>query len=121
MDETLSDELDRTLAELEALHSRETEILRTMNRAALDEVTVEKELLCERLHALRARTKVEPRHRAALDRLRRQASLNQLLLVHARDAVRTVLSQATGASFEALPGGHRKVGGQEGLRLNVRG
>jgi len=120
-DETLSDELDRTLAELETLHTRETEILRTMNRAALDDITVEKETLYQRLQALRSHTEVQPRHRAALDRLRRQASLNQLLLVHARDAVRTILSQATGATFEAIPGSNRKVGGQEGLRLNVRG
>jgi hypothetical protein len=120
-DEPLSDELDRTLAELEALHTRETEILRTMNRAALDEITVEKEILCERLHALRSHTEVKPQHRAKLARLRQQASLNQLLLVHARDAVRTILSQATGATFETIPGSHRKVGGQEGLRLNVRG
>lgn len=120
-DEPLSDELDRTLAELEALHSRETEMLRTMNRAALDDITVEKETLCERLNALRAHANIQPRHRTALDRLRRQAALNQLLLVHARDAVRTILSHATGATFEAIPGSHRKVGGQEGLRLNVRG
>jgi hypothetical protein len=121
MEQPISDELDRTLAELETLHTRETEILRSMNRAALDEITAEKDLLCERLQALRARTPIQTRHRAALDRLRRVASMNQLLLVHARDAVRTILSQATGASFEALPGNHRKVGGQEGIRLNVRG
>ena len=121
IDEPVSDELDRILAELETLHARETEILRTMNRAALDEVTSAKEALCDRLHELRTRTPVQGRHRAALDRLRRQASLNQLLLVHARDAVRTILSQATGTSFEGLPGSNRKVGGQEGLRLNVRG
>lgn len=120
-DEPLSDELDRTLAELETLHVRETEILRTMNRAALDGLTAEKESLCERLQRLRTLTPVQTRHRAVLDRVRRQASLNQLLLVHARDAVRTILSQATGASFEALPGSNRKLGGQEGLRLNVRG
>jgi hypothetical protein len=120
-DEHLSDELDRNLAELETLHARETEALRAMNRAALDDITVEKETLCERLHLLRAHTEVQPRHRAALERLRRQASLNQLLLVHARDAVRTILSQATGATFEAIPHSNRKLGGQEGLRLNVRG
>ena len=119
MAEPHSDELDLALADLENLHTRETEILRSMNQAALDEVTAEKEALCARLREVKSRTPVQSRHRAALDRLRRQASLNQLLLVHARDAVRTILSQATGASFEAMPG--RKVGGQEGLRLNVRG
>jgi hypothetical protein len=120
VDPTLSDELDRTLEEMETLHSRETAILRTMNRAALDEITVEKEALCDRLREVRTRTPLQAHHQAALERLRRQVTLNQLLLVHARDAVRTILSQATGASFEALPG-NRKHGGQEGLRLNVRG
>lgn len=120
MAEPQDDELDRTLAELEALHVRETEVLRTMNRAALDDVTAEKELLCERLREVRTRVQLQARHRAALERVRSRASLNQLLLVHARDAVRTVLSQATGASFDGLPG-NRKVLVQEGLRLNVRG
>jgi hypothetical protein len=116
----LSDELDHTLEAMEALHARETEVLRTMNSAALDGLTVEKEVLCERLRELRTRIPVSARHQAALERLRRQATLNQLLVVHARDAVRTILGQATGASFDGLPG-NRKHGGQEGLRLNVRG
>lgn len=120
IDETPSDELDRALAELEALQTRETQVLRGMNQAALDDVTAEKEILCGRLQELSARTPVQKRHRVMLERVRRQASLNQLLVVHARDAVRTILTQATGASFDAMPG-NRKVGGQEGLRLNVRG
>ena len=120
MEQPYNDELDRTLADLEALHLRETEVLRTMDRAALDDVTAEKERLSERLREVRTRTELQPRHQSALERLRSRATLNQLLLVHARDAVRTVLSQATGASFEGLPG-NRKLSAQEGIRLNVRG
>jgi hypothetical protein len=118
--QVLSDEFDRTLSEIEALQARETEVLRTMNRAALDDITSEKEILCERLRRLGAEFRPEPRHRAALERVRRQATSNQLLLIHARDAVRAILSQVTGAQLDGLPG-IRKPFVQEGVRLNVRG
>ncbi len=114
------DELELTLADLEALQLRETEVLRAMDREALDALTELKSALSERLREVVQRTPVAERHRPALERVRKQATLNQLLLVHARDTVRTILSEATGASFEPHPP-NRRVVGQEGLRLNVRG
>ncbi len=114
-----SDELAGTLAEFEALQTRESEILRVMRSDLLDEVTLEKDRLCAKLRDVSARIPPTASHRAALERVRQQAALNQLLLVHARDTVRTILSQVTGAPLEGLPHSRRSFA-QEGVRLNVR-
>ena len=121
VEELKSDELGSTLADIEALQLREVVALRSMDTAAIDEITVEKETLGERLRSLVGSGKVGERHRSTLERVRKQAAHNQLLLVHARDAVRTILTQVTGTSFETMPNQPRKSGGFEGLRLNVRG
>ncbi|HEY8942692.1 MAG TPA: hypothetical protein VIM73_00465 [Polyangiaceae bacterium] len=116
------DDLEIALLELEALHGRESSILRTMDHAALDAITSEKDALCSHVRELMSRTKPAPHHRAVLERLRRQATLNQLLIVHARDAVRTILSEASGAPpIEAPLRGSRMPVVQDGLRVNVRG
>lgn len=121
LEEAPNDALGCTLADIEALQLREAVVLRTMDRDALDEITAEKETLGERLRSLTGTVKVSERHRAILERVRKQATHNQLLLVHARDAIRTILTQVTGTSFETMPNQVRKSGGFEGLRLNVKG
>lgn len=120
VEEAQSDEIGTTLASIEALQLREAEVLRAMDHDALDALTAEKEVLGERLRALTGGQKVGERHRALLERVRKQATMNQLLLVHARDAIRTILSEVTGTSFETMPNQSRKSGGFEGLRLNVK-
>jgi hypothetical protein len=118
----IGSELDLVLSELGALHERETQVLRAMDHLALDSVTEEKERLCARLRDLMASTRAEPRHREALDRLRQRATLNQLLIVHAREAVRTILSQASGAGDSIPPHpGQRRAVVQDGVRVNLRG
>lgn len=115
------DALGLVLDELEALHERESAILRAMDHVALDELTAEKEVLSDRLREVMSRHAPRPEHRAALERLRHRATLNQLLIVHAREAVRTILSQVSGTpSVEALPGVRRPVV-QDGVRVNLRG
>lgn len=117
-----SDALGLVLRELEALHERETAVLRAMDHVALDELTVEKDRLSSRLRDVLADSPPEPCHKEALERLRHRATLNQLLIVHAREAVRTILSQVTGApsSMDAHPGARRPVV-QDGVRVNFRG
>lgn len=114
------DPLAIALAELTALHERESVVLRTMDRDAIDAITTEKNALCEQLRALVAKYPPQGRHHAAFEKLRRQATLNQLLAVHARDAVRSILAHASGTPLEPVPS-HRKAAVQDGLRLNVRG
>ena len=116
---TQSDAFDALLSEFEALQTRETQVLRGMKSSEIDGITLEKEQLTERLQKLAERERPEPRHRLRLQKLRERAVLNQLLLIHARDAVRTILSQVSGTPFEGLPNARKPVG-TEGLRLNVR-
>lgn len=120
---TATDELNSALVELEELHEREAAILKGMDPEALDSVTAEKEALCARLREAISREAPTQRHRAILDRLRHRATLNQLLIVHARDAVRSILSEASGtpAAVEGpIPGTRQRVV-QDGLRVDVRG
>lgn len=114
-----SDEFDALLTEFEALQTRETAILRAMKSSEIDGITLEKEQLTERLSELTQRMRPEPRHKARLQKLRERAVLNQLLLIHARDAVRTILGQVSGTPFDGLPNARKPIGA-EGLRLNVR-
>lgn len=115
---TAANDIDSILTELEQLHARETAALRAMDPAGLDDITSEKEALVTRMAELSGR--LGPEHADRLTRIRSQASLNQLLLVHARDSVRSILSQATGIQFETFPGARRPHAVQEGVRLNVR-
>ncbi|MFZ5894336.1 MAG: hypothetical protein ACOY0T_24960 [Myxococcota bacterium] len=116
---TQSDEFDALLNDFEALQARETAVLRAMKSSEIDGITLEKEQLTERLRDLGTRVRPAAHHRARLQRLRERAVLNQLLLIHARDAVRTILSQVSGTPFDGLPNARKPIGA-EGLRLNVR-
>jgi hypothetical protein len=116
---TAANDIDSILTELEQLHARETAALRAMDPSGLDDISNEKEALVARMAGLSGR--IGPGHAERLARIRSQASLNQLLLVHARDSVRSILSQVTGVQFETFPGARRPHVVQEGVRLNVRG
>jgi hypothetical protein len=111
-------ELVKTLDELEQLHHEEAAALRSLSRDALDELTDRKLALWERLRSLTAEVAPGPAERASLERIRRAALLNQILLHHARDAVRSILQSASGQSF-ATPSNHPTAFG--GLRVDFRG
>ena len=113
-------ELTETLSALEALHEVECAVLTTLDRAALDGITEQKLALCERLQALSADHPPQSEHRGTLERIRRLAFKNRLLAMHARDAVRTVLTEA---GFTPPPqfGSVRPSAIQDGVRVNFRG
>jgi len=112
-------ELTTTLAELESLHRDEAVALRRLSRDRLDELTDKKLALWERLRAVTAEVKPGPEERAQLERVRRGALLNQILLHHARDAVRTILQNASGQTFNTPS--NRPSAVQDGLRVDFRG
>ncbi|HVY27872.1 MAG TPA: hypothetical protein VHB79_15055 [Polyangiaceae bacterium] len=112
-------ELKATLDELELLHRDEATALRRLARDEIDELTDKKLALWERLRAVSSQTKPGPEERASLERIRRAAILNQILLHHARDAVRTVLQAASG-QLPGPPSG-RPSAVQDGLRVDFRG
>jgi hypothetical protein len=98
------------LVELEALLQRETVALRTLNRTEIDQVSQQKLALCEDI--AKSGLKLPADYRDALERIRRTALKNQMLLAHARDTVRQVLGIATGQTATPFIGG---------ARLDVRG
>lgn len=112
-------ELKATLDELESLHHDESKALRRLSRDQLDELTDRKLALWERLRAVTALQPPGPDERASLERIRRVALSNQILLHHARDAVRTILQNASGQAL-ATPSS-RPSAVQDGLRVDFRG
>jgi hypothetical protein len=112
-------ELTKTLDELEELHRAEATALRTLSRDALDELTDRKLALWEQLRSLTAEVRPGPEQRASLERIRRAALLNQILLHHARDAVRSILQSASGQSFGTSSNRPSALAG--GLRVDFRG
>lgn len=105
-----ADALAPVLSELESVLAAETRALRALDRAAIEHAMAEKLRLCDAIAGLGAPALAQSRER--LERIRRQALNNQLLLAHARDSVRDVLSLASGQTANAPLGG---------LRVNVRG
>jgi hypothetical protein len=117
--EAQKQELQKTLDELESLHGLETDALRHLSRDTLDELTDRKLVLWERLRALTSEVPPGAEQRASLERIRRAALLNQILLHHARDAVRTILQSASGQALATPSNRPNAVPG--GLRVDFRG
>jgi hypothetical protein len=109
------------LSALEALHEAECVVLTTLDRAALDDITEQKLALCERLQALAAEQTPGAEHRGSLERIRRMAFKNRVLAMHARDAVRTVLTEAGLTPPVQQFGSRRPSAIQDGVRVNWKG
>jgi hypothetical protein len=112
-------DLKATLDELEMLHRDEASALRRLSRDSIDELTDRKLALWERLKAETAQEPPGPEHHASLERIRKAALSNQILLHHARDAVRTILQTASGQAL-AVPSSRPSIV-QDGLRVDFRG
>ncbi len=108
------------LSALEALHETECVVLTKLDRSALDGITEQKLALCERLQAFAAEHAPAPEHRASLERIRGLAFKNRLLALHARDAVRTILSEV-GFAPPLQFGSQRPATIQDGVRVNWKG
>lgn len=117
--EAQNQQLTTILRDLETLHATEAVALRTLSRDVLDDLTDQKVALWEQLREALRFTSPEPEHRTLLERVRRAALHNQILLMHARDAVRSVLQSASGQTF-ASPS-NRPAAVQDGLRVDFRG
>ena len=107
--------LPPAFAELERVLHAEARALKGLDRAGIDRAAEEKTKLLGELAA--ARRDMKPEHRPALERIRKMALRNHMLLAHARDSVRQVLSTASGRTGSGRPSSPL-LGG---LRLNVRG
>ena len=121
MKAVIHQELTETLSALEALHEAECVVLTRLDRAALDSFTEQKLLLCERLETLASSEPPRAEHRGSLERIRRLAFKNRLLAMHARDAVRTVLTEAGLTPPVQQFGSHRPSTIQDGVSVNWKG
>ncbi|HTQ03409.1 MAG TPA: hypothetical protein VMI54_06115 [Polyangiaceae bacterium] len=107
--------LPAAFAELERVLTEEARALKQLDRAGIDRAAEQKTKLLGELAAAKNVMKAE--HRSALERIRKTALRNHMLLAHARDSVRQVLSIASGRNGSGRPSS--PVLG--GLRLDVRG
>lgn len=98
------------LAELEQVLLEEARALKALDRDGIDRAAELKAKLSEALAA--AKPDLASLPRAAVERLRRTALRNHVLLAHARDSVRQVLGTVSGRPSSPVLGG---------LRVDVRG
>lgn len=111
--------LKTTLEELLLLHADEARALRRLAREELDGITDKKLALWEQLRDVSAVSPPGAEERELLERVRHAALHNQILLHHARDAVRTILQSASGQSLNTPSLRPNAV--QDGLRVDFRG
>ncbi len=108
------------LDELERALSEEHRALRILDRDAIEHAAEQKLALDARLQQALASSQPGPADLAVLQRVRHAALQNQLLIVHARTCLQSVLSMVTGDSFQAYPGATAKRAAPSALRLDVR-
>ena len=104
---------------LESLHRDDEPGIAPLVSRPARRLTDRKLALWERLRSVTATVLPGPDERASLERIRRAALSNQILLHHARDAVRTILQTASGQAL-ATPS-NRPSAVQDGLRVDFRG
>jgi hypothetical protein len=107
--------LPPAFAELERVLAEEARALKKLDREGIERAAEEKAKLCDAL--AEAKKQLTPAQRPRLERLRKLALQNHMLLAHARDSVRQVLSTAAGRPASGRPSS--PVLG--GLRLDLRG
>lgn len=91
-----NERLEDALNDLKQVLRDEARALRSLDREGIDRAAAAKLELDERIRSLLARGAPEPALQDALEGIRRAAIANQLLLVHARNCVRSVLALASG-------------------------
>jgi hypothetical protein len=113
----IDDPIRSALDEIERLLPIEADALKRLDRDRIDEVAGHKLVLFERLQAALGTTAVSLSHKAQLERVKKSALHNQVLLVHARDCTRSVIALATGERHSLRPA----TPDASGVRLDVRG
>jgi hypothetical protein len=106
------------LAELEKVLREEHRALRVLDHAAIERASEQKLLLDERLRAAEANKTAADL--PALQRVKRLALDNQLLIVHARACLQSIIGMVTGENFTTYPGTAAKRSVPAPFRLNVR-
>lgn len=104
------------LEELERVLKDEHRALRALDRDEIERAAERKLVLDARLRRAEPTAADLP----ALKRVRRAALDNQLLIVHARACLQSVIGMVTGDNFTTYPGTAPKRAVAEPMRLSVR-
>lgn len=116
-----SDNVNAILVELENLLSEEHKALLALDRDAIESAGERKLTLDRRLRAAACSAPPRAEHLPALVRVKRAALRNQLLLVHARASVQSVLSMVSGTQLSTYPGATPARAAPPALRVDFRG
>jgi hypothetical protein len=115
-------ELDEIAGALHRVLSDEFTALKKLDAGAVERAAACKELLIEKLAALRAKLPDQPEVRATIGRIQAASQANQALLIHARACLRGALELASGANME--PASYSRTPGSgpaPALRVDIRG
>jgi hypothetical protein len=112
------DPIKSALDEIEKLLPIEADALKRLDRDRIDDIVGQKLALFETLRSALGTGQVAVSHRAQLERVKKSALHNQVLLVHARDCTRSVIALATGERGNSL---RPATPDASGVRLDLRG
>jgi hypothetical protein len=109
--------IEGILGEIERLLDVEAAALKQLDRDGIEAVAESKLQAFASLESALQMSPLAAGHRAQLERIKRTALKNQVLLVHARDCTRAVIALATGARPSLRPDAPEA----SGVRLDLRG
>jgi hypothetical protein len=115
-------ELDEIAGALHRVLSDEFTALKRLDAEGVERATACKEVLIEKLAALRSKLPDQPAVRSTLGRIQSASQANQALLIHARACLRGAIELASGASME--PASYSRTPGSgpaPALRVDIRG
>jgi hypothetical protein len=115
-------ELDEIAGALHRVLSDEFAALKRLDAEAVERAAACKEVLTEKLAALRNRLPNDPGVRDTIGRIQAASQANQALLIHARTCLRGAIELASGTSME--PAAYSRTPGSgpsPALRVDIRG
>jgi flagellar biosynthesis/type III secretory pathway chaperone len=115
-------ELDEVAGALHRVLADEFAALKRMDAEAVERAAACKEILIEKLAALRSKLPDHPAVRSTLGGIQAASQANQALLIHARACLRGAIELAAGASLE--PAAYSRTPGSgpaPALRVDIRG
>jgi hypothetical protein len=115
-------ELDEIAGALHRVLSDEFEALKKLDASTVERAAATKELLIEKLAALRSKLPDNAEVRATIGRIQVASQANQALLIHARACLRGALELTSGSAME--PAAYSRTPGSgpaPALRVDIRG
>jgi hypothetical protein len=115
-------ELDEIAGALHRVLADEFAALKKLDAEAVERATGCKEVLVEKLLALKAKLPDQPGVRATIGRIQTASQTNQALLIHARACLRGALELASGNAMESASYSRTPANGPApAMRVDIRG